>query len=81
MESDKDWKVGEKQKKGFKGEKSKGETRKEDKKRGRKADPKGVNHPVQSTSVPSEFRVALYSSNLLDMWIVKVQKIHDFRVT
>ena len=46
MESDKDWKVEEKQKKGFKGEKSKGETRKEDKKRGRKADPKGVNHPV-----------------------------------
>ena len=78
MESDKNWKVEETQKKGCKGER-----RKEERKRGRKGDPKGVNHPVQSTSVPSEFRAALYSLNLLDVGIVKVQQkyIFDARVT
>ena len=78
MESNKNWKVGETQKKGCKGER-----RKEERKRGRKGDPKGVNHPIQSTSVPSEFRAALYSLNLLDVGIVKVQQKYTFdaRVT
>ena len=78
MESNKNWKVEETQKKGCKGER-----RKEERKRGRKGDPKGVNHPVQSTSVPSPFWAALYSLNLLDAGIVKVQQkyIFDARVT
>ena len=85
MESDKDWKVEEKEKKGcqkrekrkwgkkeeWKREK-KDDAKKSSRKRGRKADDsKGVDHWVQSSGVPSPFRVALYSLNLLDPWKYK----------
>ena len=62
LESDKDRKAEEEQRKGWK------EGKKEDGKRWRGGDPKGVNHPVQSTSVPPQLRIAFHPFNLLNMW-------------